>query len=273
MGAVIKAEQVFRARHLTMCKPPSKGQVDGWLRGLGTDEAQPVLTVKGPTPRHRTTVLDWCRPPTGRDPHHWIAGGVQEHFITELSQLGQEWGILWNLLDVEEFFVDEPLLSLVNQGLLFTEFYQTLWETRFLLQESAPEVDKLVDSVVRWMTAGELTSDHRQYLNRVRISREVTSDSERLDLLFFLVALANQNAALNRPVVVVYDGLEQAMGQSPPKRRKLLTDLLQLIEAAERWNKLGAALGVVVGLPDTSACLRLEGYNPQLHAKIDCEPV
>lgn len=257
-----------RAQPLTAkWHPPPRPHVEQWVGGLG-QKTNPVFSVKGPSPVHRMEVYRWISPMVEVDPCKSTEEWWHDLWGYLVSQVGGPgpWDLLWNLLDVQEFIVEEPLRGLVDQGFLFTEFYQALWEARFLLQESAPGVTDLVEALIRWMTQPELDPEDRKRLGKLRLSRPLQSDGERLDMLFFLLALAGQNGTI-KPVVVVLDELGKATLAGQQTRRKVLADLLQLVLAAERWNRLGAAFGLVVGF-SPGVLTSLRKYNPKLGKKV-----
>jgi hypothetical protein len=259
-----------RAQSLTATwHPPLKQDIEQWVLGLPT--SSPLLAIKGPTPMHRMEVYRWICSVAGeetcRDVEDWLPA-PRDHLVRCISSLkaGGPWNLLWELLDVQDFVVEEPLRGLVDQGFLFTEFYQALWETRFLLRESNPDVESLANALIHWMTEPELSPKDRQLLGRLRLSRPLQSDEERLDTLFFLLALARQNGAIG-PAVVVFDGLERAVRQGQQARRQTLADLLKLVSAAERWGRLGKALGLVMGF-ESGVLSSLRRYNPKLSKKV-----
>jgi hypothetical protein len=135
-----------------------------------------------------------------------------------------------------------------------------------LLQESSSDVGALVDALIHWMTWAELVGKDRELLGKLRLSRPLQSDEERLDILFFLLALARQNGVIG-PAIVVFDDLGLALRQGHHARRQLLADTLKLILAAERWDRLGTAFGIVLGL-DPGVLATLKEYNPKLGAKV-----
>lgn len=219
---------------------------------------------------HRMEVYRWICPLAEGDPCKGVADWVGDPWAYLVNRLAGfklgTWNLLWELLDVPEFVVEEPLRGLVDQGFLFTEFYQALWEARFLLQESAPRVENLVEALIRWMTWTELSSEDRKLLGTLRLSRPLQSDEERLDTLFFLLALARQNGTVG-PAVIVFDDIDLALRQGVETRRQLLTKLLKLISAVERWDRLGMALGLVLGV-SPGVLTSLKRYNPKLGKKI-----
>jgi len=252
----------------TKWHPPSRPLVEQWVEGLG-QETNPVLSVKGPSPLHRMEVYRWICPMAEGEPckdvgSEWI-DDPWGHLVKWVGGVGP-WNLLWELLDVKDFVVEEPLRGLVDQGFLFTEFYQALWEVRFLLRESTPNIEGITDALIRWMTLEELSTEDHQVLGRLRLSRPLQSDEERLDTMFFLLALARQNG-IAKPTIVIYDELGKAVRQGQSTRRKILADLLKLISAAKRWNRLGSALGLVAGF-EPGVLTPLRRYNPKLGKEI-----
>ncbi len=160
----------LRAQPLTAkWHPPPRLQVEEWVGSLGQGHG-PILSVNGPTPMHRMEVYRWICPLAEGEPCKDVGGWLGDPWFYLTSRLSSfrsgTWNLLWELLDVSEFVVEEPLRGLVDQGFLFTEFFQALWEARFLLQESAPNVEKLVEALIRWMTWAELSSEDRELLGK-----------------------------------------------------------------------------------------------------------
>jgi hypothetical protein len=278
MSGRVKIEQEFwkdirpKRLPLTLFIPQHIG---AWAWALG-QKGNPLLCVEGPTPIYRSEVYKECfakglfdRMCVVKD---W--SGVHERFVDWVTNPKDIWQLLFDLVTVKEFVVEEPLRSLIDQGLMFTEFYRALWEIRFLLreQEGASEktlqTDAFTKSLVQWMAQKPLTKKNRKALDKAHISRELATSSERLDMLFFLLSLAKQNAVLNR-MVIVYDGLESILNQDPNIRQAQLKDLLTLISGAERWARFGSPLGIIIGFPKEQGVLSsVRRHNAKLNTKI-----
>lgn len=251
-------------------EPPAVTRIHEWVVRLA-DGPPALLTVSAPLAMYRHEVFDWCFSThlnvlgIRTDANVWLSNGPLKTFTSQVRGLGDEpWDLLWLLLDVDDFVVEEPLRNLVDQGFRFTGFFKALWEARFLLSESDPAADDLVEALTTWMTAGALSSEQCRLLEKSHITRELESPQERLDMLLFLLALAHQNGIVDR-TVFIFDGIDEAVRLPPQKRRPALRELLELVTAFERWAKLGSAAGLVFGLDKRQGALGLlKKHNPKL---------
>ena len=162
------------------------------------------------------------------------------------------WEFIWALAACPTFKTEEPLRGLVDQShYLFHEVYRVLWELRFRLRENKahePTIE-FFTAVVRWLTSSHLSTADLAMLEAAGVTRRVTSERERLDVLFFLITLAEHNALLNR-YVVCFDGLERALR---PEKRPLLRELSTFLVTLDRWIRLAQTpVGVLIGM-DTSS--------------------
>lgn len=255
-----------RPRHLTMdWHPPLSSRIQGWQGQLSLDGPR-VLAVEGPTSTHREEVYRTCGAGK-RDGDGWLVRSVQAHFVDQFWTLLGDWGLLWGVTDVKELILDDPLHGLVDQGFRFTEVFQALWEIRFLRDEGR-DVRSLMMALVDWFSMRPLNAGQQDLLARSKITRELSTPQEQLDVLFFLSALAHQNDVLQN-AVVVFDGLDRALGQAPKPCKKLLRDLLGLVTTAERWGRLGSPLGLAIGYHADGGTLgSLERANRKLWHKI-----
>lgn len=257
---------------------PSQKAVQNWVRAL--DEGGPaLLAIEGPSPLHRAEAFRWIFSPqlgwtagdTGNIDTSWVKEGLVEALTQRLAFATQKdsWQLFHALLDVPDFVVEEPLRSLVDQGFRFTEFFKAIWEARHLLQESRDTAaTQLTTALIQWMTGQTLKPETRELLEKAHISRELISTQDRLDMLFFLLALAQQNGLIDR-TVVVFDSFELAVRQGTDQRRALLREALDVVVAAERWTRLGARVGIVISFSKNHGTMTsLKRYNPKLHQRI-----
>ncbi len=255
---------------------PSKAKIQTWVQNLDSGLGSPVLVIEGASPLNRAEAYRWAFDPTlgwtagdtGNLDTSWVQEGMVEALTQRLafsSPQKPSWDILHALLDVEDFVVDGALRKLLDQGFRFTGFFQALWEARHLLnEEREQEADLLVEALIRWMTTKPLTETDRVGLERVGINRELISPQDRLDLLFFLQALARQNGLIDR-TVVVFDCFELAVRQSQDRRRLLLQEAQTVLSVAVRWQRLEAGVGIILGLtPAGGTFTTLKQYNPKL---------
>lgn len=252
--------------------------VQSWVRGL--DDAGPaLLAIEGPTPMHRAEAYRWIFSPqlgwtagdSGNIDTSWVKEGLVEAITQRLAFATQKdsWQLFHALIEVPDFVVEEPLRSLVDQGFRFTESFKAIWEARHLLQEGQDAAaTTLTTALIQWMTGQALKPETRELLEKAHISRELVSTQDRLDMLFFLLALAQQNGLIDRTVVVI-DSFELAVRQPAEPRRALLREALDVVTAAERWTRLGARVGIVFGFSKLHGTLTsLKRYSPKLHGRI-----
>jgi hypothetical protein len=163
------------------------------------------------------------------------------------------WEFVWALAAVEHFVVEEPLRSLVDRShYVFHEIFRVLWELRFRLQENKGDIEpaqQFFDAAIRWMTASHLGETDQAMLTAAGVTRRIRSDQERLDVLCFLITLAEHNALLNR-FILCFDGLERALR---PEKRALLRELQTFLSTIDRWIRMAQApIGILIGM-DTSS--------------------
>jgi hypothetical protein len=204
----------------------------------------------------------------------WVKEGLTQdltHRISKVRAIGSiiphEWDLLWNLLTLENLVVEDPLRMLVDQGHLVTQFFKSLWEARFRLDEGR-EVREVVQALSNWMTSAPLDDAQREQLTQLGVTRKPVTTIERLDMLFFLLALAKQNDLVEQ-LVFVFDGLDQAVRQGIGKRRQFYKELADFVLAAERWARLGAPIGFMLGYSkDHDPLGVIEAAQPKLGRKL-----
>lgn len=180
------------------------------------------------------------------------------------------WEFLWALAASPNFLTEEPLRGLVDQAhYLFHEVYRVLWELRFRLKENGSHENTIefFTATVRWLTSSHLTQTDLAMLEAAGVTRRVTSDQERLDVLFFLITLAEHNALINR-YVVCFDGLERAL---KPEKRPLLREMATFLVTLDRWIRLAQApIGVLIGMDTSSRQMaQLRRLNPKLADEVE----
>lgn len=259
--------------------PPPVKQVHTWVNRL-SEGGSALLTVTGPNPTFRAEVFQVCYAVPGlrvlggsRNHQDWVHKGVLHDITQRVRGLtGRPWGVVWELLEVRDFIVEEPLRGLIDQGFGFTGFFKALWEGRFLLQEGRKQESlALLAAVLRWLCALDLSDEHQAALTKVHITRELASLQERLDMLLFLLALIYQNGLADRTVLVL-DGLDQAARTGPDKRKELFRQLTETTNTFERWSRLGSATGLVFGV-STEGLEAISHYNERLCRKIEAAVV
>lgn len=162
------------------------------------------------------------------------------------------WEFIWALGAVPTFLIDEPLHGMVDQShYIFHEVYRALWELRFRILEnpgSSAPATQFFHATVKWLTASHLDTTDQVMLEAAGVTRRITSDQERLDVLIFLVTLAEHNGLLNR-YILCFDGLERAIR---PEKRTLLREMQTFLTTLDRWIRIAQSpIGVLIGM-DTS---------------------
>jgi hypothetical protein len=259
-----------------------------------------MLVVSGPTAYDRLAFYrkfmapewDSFRPDTiedvvGDDARNWVDETLIENLTRRISTASMPpgakkdlpnwfpppshgWELLWALVGIENFVIEEPLRSMVDQThYLVHHLYRALWEFRFALKENTTfePAAYLFFAITRWMTMAELSADDLRVLEKIGVTRRVQSDTERFDLLFFLITLASQNGILNR-MTFCFDGLESALRSD---KRSLLREMDLFLGAAERWVKFTQApVGVLIGFGASEREMsQLRKLNPKLADRIE----
>lgn len=256
-------------------EPPAQGPLLSWLTGV-QEGREALLAVPGPTPTHRREVynqLTGFRSATIQD---WLRLGPVPYLISQVLSPGCMPHTFLQALTCEELVIADPLQDLVDRGFRFTEVFKALWEAFFLRKEGrTSEYEELLSSLFRWLVGAGLDTTDTDILRKSHITRAISTPRERLDLLFFLVALARQNSALDHQIVV-FDGIEQAVRQGKGlERKQALRDLLLVIDTAERWNRsMESATGLVMGYdPERGTLSNIRRYNSKLATKLQAASV
>lgn len=266
-----------------------------WTLSFNDQEPRPtMMVIPGASEFDRTAFYrqylssDWAklRPDCVEDvdtdaSRDWYLESVVENVTRRLAKIHvpwepakghslfhAEWELILALLIVEPFTVEGALKDMVDQPhYLVHQLYKALWELRFTAKESTEQVRDLYPSLVRWMTAADLTDIDHKHLERLGIQRRVQTDAERYDLLFCLLTLATQNGILNR-YVIGFDGLERVL---QPEMRSTLRELDAFIGAADRWVRFAnSPIGVVVGFRAFPRDItQLRHLNAKLAARIE----
>lgn len=274
--------------------PPSVLALSSWTVD-DTPERPLAIVLPGPTHFDRQAVLkqyvygDWRRFHSGividADSTYsteWLNGNLAESLLARIALLTMPvvskeimakwhpvhtgtWEVLWSLVAVEEFIVEEPLRQLIDkQFYLVHDVHRILWEVRFLAREhpSLQPAERLMNTFTRWLTGDALSADDRKTLSDLGIKRLVQKDAEKFDVACFLLSLACQNGLLER-AVFLFDDLEHAL---QPSKRSALRHVRDLLDCARRWSRLGSnPLGILIGFTGSTTDLRLlDKYNGQL---------
>lgn len=254
--------------------PSQSSGLEMWVKNLGREDQRPIILVEGPTPAHRQTLYRLARIPSKAIDQKWVEQGLVDNLSERLSAtrcIGSiaphSWDLIWNFLTLEELVVEEPLRSLIDQGLLFTQAFKAIWEARFMLKEGQ-DIRQLVEAFTGWVTSTSLSEESKRLLDKMGIERELSTPFERLDMLFFLATWAAQNQLISNQLFVI-DGLDRALTQGTARRKQLLKELDHFCTSAERWSKLGSPLGFVLGYSNEHKALAgIERSNARLGAKL-----
>lgn len=263
---------------------PSVLALTSWT--VDDDEQRPIaLVVPGRTHFDRQEVLkqyrdgDWRRFHSGVVVNvdrstEWLDGSIATGFLGRVQVMkmpivvgksimaswyprGGPWELLWNLIAVEEFVVEDPLRQIIDKPFyLVHDIHRALWEARFLAREH-PTLQPVEDFMVhftRWLMGEPLGDEGRRVFSALGIKRTVSNSIERLDAACFLLSLACQNGLLER-AIFLFDDLEHAL---QPNKRSMLRQLRDLLDSGRRWGRLGSnPLGVLIGFTGTRTDLQL----------------
>lgn len=173
----------------------------------------------------------------------WIWEGLGGNICQRLSRVHPvgtaevSWALLRGLLTIDILAIFDPIRPLVDQGLLYTEVFRTIWEARFLLDEGY-DLETLVEVLAEWVSSSSLPERSEVLLERLKINRGLSA-GERLDVLFFLTTLARQNDHLPRIVFLLQD-LDKAFTQGSAKRKGIVKELESFNFSLDRWSRLGS---------------------------------
>jgi hypothetical protein len=267
--------------HEPVQPPPPVEPVIKWTLRFHNDESRPsMLVVPGVTAHDRLNFYqkylseEWesFRPETvedivGNQARDWMEHGVLSNFTDRVGTmklpktvrqelLGDhfptvDWEILWALGHTESLTANGSIREMVDQShYLFHEVYMVLWSLRFRIKEhhTLEPAIPFFNAIVRWMTGTPLSMTEANELETAGVTRHINTDSERLDVLLFLITLAEQNGLLNR-YVVCFDGLERVLTSD---NRSLLREMQTFLTMVDRWVHLAQTpIGVLLGM-DTS---------------------
>ena len=245
------------------------------------------MVVPGPTHFDRREVLkqytegEWKRFHSGividASPSktiEWLEGHVAANFMARVGLMPMPpvpedilakwyprdtgtWEILWSLIAVEEFLVDDALRQMIDKSFyLVHDVHRLLWEARFLAREhdTLQAVEGFMVHFTRWLSGEPLDEEGQRVLSALGINRLVTNNSEKIDVMCFLLSLACQNGLLER-VIFVFDDLEHAL---QPNKRSILRQFRDLLESGRRWARIGGSpLGFLIGFTGSRTDLSL----------------
>ncbi len=171
------------------------------------------------------------------------------------------WELLWNLVAVEEFVVEDPLRQMIDKPFyLAHDIHRALWEARFVAREhdTLQPVKAFLRHFCQWINGEPLGDDSRAVLAGIGIHRRITSNLEKLDVIGFLLALAGQMRLLERAIFLI-DDLERAL---VPNKRFLLGQLRDMLSSGRRWTQFGVnPLGILLGFTGSQTDMKLLGKH------------
>jgi hypothetical protein len=266
-------------------------QLMGWVKDPNVDERLVLQVMPGPADERAPLLqgfmgvasLTSMRGLFLGSNKVWIEKGVLSslHTLLERARMPQtqwvvlqrppeSWEMLWALIDVEGFAVEEPLRDMVDRNFyLVHDAHRLLWEARWIARENSdPQVvADFVALFVRWIKGEALSDADQAVLAGLQVKRQVTTDVQKLDLVNFLFALARQNGLLDR-VIFVIDNIELALKAD---KRQLLKQFYEFVDSVRRWIAIGGTpIGILIGFSSTSedrAVLRK--YQPKLAAEVE----
>jgi len=247
---------------------PDIDKLSGWIAQVGCD-IPPILLACG-TESSRATIYRLAGAQQDGPGQDWVTEGLINNLTRRVRTISgiRDWDILWRLLSLNAFEISESQRYLIDQGHLITEMFKMIWEARFCLNEGRELQECLVRSIAGWIQ-GPLDGSLRGYMSRLVLSRlntvlEPTTSHDRLDLLFFLISLAQQNGLVDN-LILVLDGLERVLESDPQSRLKELADFCV---SAERWSRLGTHIGFIIGHSDVQVLATIQELHPRLGIKL-----
>lgn len=206
---------------------------------------------------YASPVKDWVRRVSRLRPH------TPDEYVTP-----SPWAWLWELIRIENLIVDEPLLTLADRPYsLIHEAMRLLFVARFAVIEDAPALTqvKMLDLLARWATMQEMLPLDRVVLADHGIRREVTEPADQIEVLLFLLTLAEQNGVVGK-TTFVYDDLDSACH---PEGRDRLREVYSLHRTFDRWVRdTEAPFGLILGF-DPQRLGLLRRHHPRLANEIN----
>lgn len=221
---------------------PDPERVLLWLAGHGDDDV--YLTVPGGSPQARAgfyNAIDCGTWTVERsNPRAWLTEGPLDDLTRRIGRLEPltggtgDWAWLRALAATKDFLIEEPLRTMVdNQVYLIHDAMLILLALRFAILEGQDDPDLLFRAFIQWLRGEGLEPEQRRLLHATGITKLVTGFAGRVDLLFFLLALAFMNDVLDR-TVFVFDDLEGACSPGSPV---FLRELHSILGLATRWSR------------------------------------
>jgi hypothetical protein len=213
----------------------------------------------------------------------WLEGNVADNLLHRLAILAMPpldkemfapwyphesaWELLWNLVGIKDIIINEHLREMVDQSFyLVHDVHRALWEARFIDRESnMGAVEDFMLHFTHWIMGEPLGEAGQKALAAIGIKRLVSSNAEKLDVFFFLLALGSHNGLLDR-AIFTFDDLEHAL---QPNKRGALRQLKDVLDAGRRWAKFGGTpFGTIFGFTGSSRDLELMS---KFHTKLAAE--
>jgi hypothetical protein len=166
--------------------------------------------------------------------------------------------------------VEEPLLGLLDQGFEYTEIFRVLWEFRFWAREEPNMVPQLAMAFRGWLRGFQLPPEFQKILQQVGVGRSPEGSLKKLDHLFFLHLLAQQQGTLRHSIFAVI-GLNKILEFGPDVQRIRFSDLYDLYLLVNRWGRFGGSIRLIYEFSRTPEFLwSLHRDCPRLEAPLRC---
>jgi len=238
-----------RSRSSSVSRPTD---VALWLGSLGHG-GSPLLTIEAPA-GHRQDIYRWSE---SIEISKWRTKGIRNEVVW--TTLHSTEPMVSRVLQSQNFVIDEPLKTMVDQKFyLISDLFRVILEARFQVAEGE-DASVLVTAITRWILDLKFAPKHEKLFEAAGVSRRVTQ-TEQLDLVFFLAALAFQSGVIER-LTLALDRVEMAATAGLKDRRILLKELDEVAFGATRWEKLGSPIGILVGVDKLAP---LENSSPKL---------
>jgi len=246
---------------------PDMDKMSGWAACVGQDSL-PILLARDPG----STLYGLTGALQDAPDKHWVTEGLINNMTRRIASLSgsYEWDLLWRLLSLEDLDVSGSQRLLIDQGHLITEMFKMIWEARFLLNEGQ-EVSSVVLSTLNWMTSHTSEGSQqalidRLFLSSLDVTLKPTTNHDRLDLLFFLISLAQQNGLVGN-VVLVLDGLDRILLDDSTIQARL-NEMFDVCLTSERWSRLGTHVGLIIGYSSGRVLNAVKKLHPRLETRL-----
>lgn len=180
-----------------------------------------------------------------------------------MSNFHWEWDLLWAMLSAEEFFIP-PLLSRMadDKDHIVHGLHKALWTLRFGLKETNnPDLGLDCNALGQWLGCENFTNEVYARLHGLGIQKRLGRHSDILDVMFFLLTLAEANGVFTR-MILGFDGLERIIQED---NRPALQTFWHMLSTLQHWvNTYRMPVGFLVGFANTPKNVaELRQYQPE----------